>query len=208
MKIFTPRSLVGRMLRAQSLTQLRIDRAVKRLALDDWVLAYRPVVCEPHRPVVAVRSPEPVADLLRRTFQASIEEADAMAWLRVSELDTAVGHRFPEAESLEALARRGLAVVRFQDGQAGLIGTSPLLAKIVNRLRLGREARGGWSSHRVVQAALGLPQRPLRLTDQRLLAAAEVLDRFQIEASDLLGRGKRTHLQPRWIIATHRLRVA
>lgn len=200
MKVFSPRTLIAYRHSRGSLTQPRIDRAVRRLQWDGWMLAYHPSVTEPDRPVVAERENHPFADLMRWTYTASIENPRRMADVCRVNLEGVTGHPPYSEASLQTLARRGLAVMEMRDPLTWLRGTSPQLAKVVNRLRLGRPARGGWCTYRLVQEALGLPARPRRLTENRLLAAAEVFESFHVEASDLLAGRRRSHLRSDWIL--------
>lgn len=200
MKGFSPRTLVAQRHKGGSLTQPRIDRAVRRLQRDGWVLAYHPSVTEPDRPVVAEREDHPFADLMRWTYPASMGNPRKMADVCRVSLEGVTGHPAGSRESLETLARRGLAVMQVRDPLTWLRGTSPQLASVVNRLRLGRQSRGGWCTYRLVQAALGLAEPPIRLSDNRLVAAAEMFEAFHVDASDLLERRRRTHMRSRWFL--------
>ncbi|MCC6682656.1 MAG: hypothetical protein IT445_17285 [Phycisphaeraceae bacterium] len=110
-------------------------------------------------------------------------------------------HEGPITEQItRCLGGHGLLIADAAPGSISLVGTSPALALLVNRLRHQPHPRGVLR-HRIVQAALRLPQRPRRLRTEMLLNAAVVLENLAIEADGLLDENRGTSsLRSKWLL--------
>jgi hypothetical protein len=168
--------------------------------MDGWQLAYRPSSDDPDRIVVAVRRGHALADLLGSTYDATRDQPLGQVSLPRDWVEERIGERLADRAGGAELARFGLTLMACHDDYVSLTATNPELARVINSARYGRN-RKGFHTHRLTQAALGMPRRPRRLYESSRLRAGERLEQFGVDATGLCDRSGYVHLKSNWVMS-------
>lgn len=201
-RISTPRREIYRQLKVTHVGQARWRKALRLLLADGLLPGYQPSVKEPYRRFVAVDWNDPMRPIFEGTHAISQAGPYSKTRFPLHLVEGLVGSLL-DVRAGFALADYGLVMMRPDgDGTIPLVATSPDLASIVNRLRYGDSRRG--RDHAIMlEAALGLPERPKRLGalgKDKWLEAALVFEALEVDANDLLDGGLRSHPRSFWLI--------
>lgn len=180
---------------ARRFTEGQSARAFHSKGQRGWTTAM-PAAGPPFEKVAFVHVHDKLVELVRRV-------RDGQEWFREDELNAELGGPWSAFWVLPQLAKIGLAVVDYGEGEVRLRPADPRAARFVNESRKQTGSRG-YKIERLIEAFLPVrdPRRShLRVTDNRRLALAEVLDAWwEIDADDLYGDRRRVRLVSRWTV--------
>ena len=199
MKKLTARNLVQDLLGHTHLSQKRIDEAVQMQQDEGWVLSFHPTTDEPDRAVVAAKERDGMYPLLRLTYAASCESYGRTAVAPRRMVEKLAGFKVNDSLCGCSLSQRGLLLAAVEEQTVNLIGTNPSLARLVNEARYAIPIRGRLS-RAVVQAALGMNERPKVISKQQRQAAIAVFRQLKVTADDLKACEPWIRLESKWQI--------
>ncbi len=199
MKKLTARNLVQNLLGYDHLSQKRIDEAVQIQHDEGWALNFHPTTDDPDRTVVAVKQRDAMYPLLRLTYATSCDAYGRQAVAPRRMVEKLAGFKVNDPLCGCSLSQRGLLLAGVEEQIISLIGTNPSLARLVNEARYDISIRGRLS-RAVVQAALGMSERPKVISKQQRQAALTVFRKLKIKADDLKVGEPWIRLQSKWQI--------
>jgi len=191
MHVITPRLLVARELGHTHLSPKRVQEAVKQMVEQHWHCAYMPTPADYDRRLVFIHEGSYWYPIFRRTVDGPVE-------LPRGEVEARTGESITCPKTGKRLGDYGLAIVdHHQLNRVVLRATNPGFAKIHNRARY---APGSTTVAiaRLIELALGLRQRPQRVTDEMRLRVGYVLDEYGLHSDDLYHAVGRVRVYSRW----------
>lgn len=201
MKRLTTRTLIDQRLGGRNnLTQAKMRRVLDAMRLDGWQPGYSPTPEDGDRVLVFLREGHPFAPLFK-----ALEERATLP-LPFSELQRLVARATRRDHvdlrstcARDLLTRHGLILIRIEGEAVYLASSSPEFARYINLPRYSRPRRG-FKIRTLLRDVLGMANEPKRVTEHARLAAAQKLDEFGIDASDLLIADGYCKLISNWMI--------
>ena len=173
-------------------TERQSTRAFHSKEQRGWITAM-PTTGPALEKVAFVHAHDKLVELVRRV-------RDGQEWFQEEELNAELGGPWSAFWVLPQLAKIGLAVVDYGEGEVRLRPADPRAARFVNESRRHVSPKG-FKIQRLIEAFLPVRDPCRRVTDDRRLVLAEVLDgKWEIEADDLFGDRRRVRLVSRWTV--------
>ena len=178
---------------ARRFTEGQSARAFRSKGQRGWTTAM-PAAGPPFEKVAFVHAHHKLVRLVRRV-------RDGQEWFQEEQFNAELGGPWSAFWVMPQLAKIGLAVVDYGEGEVRLRPADPRAARFVNESRRQVSPKG-FKIQRLIEAFLPVRDPCRRVTDDRRLVLAEVLgESWEIEADDLLSERRRVRLVSPWTVS-------
>jgi len=189
----TARKLVEEYMPGQRITTVALHCAVTHSEESGWLVNGWPRAGNYDRTMVLIHGDSAVAKIVRYMRRTPCDVPRGL-------IEAALQRPLEDSNVARILGRHGLAMVSLRSATIHLVPTSPALAQTVNATRYVYQPRSRLTSS-LICAALDLPGLPKRITVESRLHAAEVYERYNVNAASLLDMEPLAKLTSPWTFA-------